>query len=215
MATLDTLIDILMTTKSETSEMQHTRMSGTPFYWLDALGDKNKGPLTGEDIDIIAEAKEKDPASAQEVFANLYLGNKAAAEDTEYVKSKGITHIINMAAKSLRSTKFQVMPDKDELAREGIEVKTAPDWSDMKISECFEEVGEWIAQRLDEGGRVMIACWQGHNRSATVALAFLMRYKEMGLEAALTMVKEKRDVRPNNAFLEQLIEYQDIQNKTQ
>ena len=90
-----------------------------------------------------------------------------------------------------------------------------PNWSDIKISECFEEVGEWIAQRLDEGGRVMIACWQGHNRSATVALAFLMRYKEMGLEAALTMVKEKRDIRPNNAFLEQLIEYQDIQNKTQ
>ena len=61
----------------------------------------------------------------------------------------------------------------------------------------------------------MIACWQGHNRSATVAIAFLMRYKEMGLEAALAMVKEKRDIRPNNAFLEQLIEYQDIQNKTQ
>ena len=58
-------------------------MSGTPSYWRDALGDKNKGPLTDEDIDIIAEAKEKDPAFAQEVFATLYLGNKAAAEDTE------------------------------------------------------------------------------------------------------------------------------------
>ena len=212
MEILDTLLDILMTTKSETSELQHTRMSGTPFYWLDALGDENKGPLTDEDIDIIAEAKEKDPASAQEVFANLFLGNKAAAEDTEYVKSKGITHIINMAAKSLRSTKFQVMPDKEKLEGEGIELKTAPDWSE--ISECFEDIGEWIEQRIDEGGRVMIACWSGHNRSATAALAYLIRYKEMGLEAALTMVKEKRDIRPNNAFLEQLIEYQDIMNKT-
>ena len=137
---VDTLVDILMETKSEDPAMHHTRTSGTPFFWREAIGEKNYGPLTDEDIDIIAEAKKKDPPSAHEVFANLFLGNKAAAEDTEYVKSKGITHIINMAAKSLRSTKFQVMPDKDELAREGIEVKTAPDWSDMKISECFKKL---------------------------------------------------------------------------
>jgi hypothetical protein len=37
---IDTLIDILMTTKSEKSELHHTRISGTPFCWLDALGDK-------------------------------------------------------------------------------------------------------------------------------------------------------------------------------
>ena len=51
------------------SKRQHTRMSGTPFYWLDVFGDKNKGPLIDKDIYIIAEATEKDPASAQEVFA--------------------------------------------------------------------------------------------------------------------------------------------------
>ena len=68
MARLDSLIDILMTTKSETPELQHTRMSGTPFYWRDALGDKNKGPLTDEDIDIIAEAKKNDPASLQTIL---------------------------------------------------------------------------------------------------------------------------------------------------
>ena len=211
---VDSLVDILLSTESDTTELHHTRTSGTPLYWRDAIGDKNKGPLTDEDIDIIAEVKKKDPSAAQEVFANLYLGNKAAAENVMYVKAKGITHIINMAAKSLRSNKFQVEPDKEELAKEGIELRSAPEWSDMKIDECFEEVGQWIEETIADGGQVLIACWQGHNRSATVVLAYLMRFKGMGLEAAITMVKEKRDIRPNNAFLQQLIEYQKkIQDK--
>ena len=183
------------------------------MFWHEAIGDKNKGPLTDEDIDIIAEAKKKDPASADEVFPNLFLGNKAAAEDTKYLKSKGITHMINMMTMSLRSSKFQVVPDKDELACIGIELKTAPDWSEMMISECFGHIGEWIDQRIDDGGRVMITCWQGHNRSATVVLAYLIKFKNMGLEAALSMVKEKKDVRPNNAFLQQLIDYQVNHNR--
>ena len=75
---VETLVDILMETKSEDPAMHHTRTSGTPFFWREAIGEKNYGPLTDEDIDIIAEAKKKDPPSAHEVFANLFLGNKAA-----------------------------------------------------------------------------------------------------------------------------------------
>ena len=204
---VNTLVDILMTTKSEEPAMHHTRTSGTPFFWHEALGDKNKGPLTDEDIDIIAEAKKKDPASAHEVFPNLFLGNKAAAEDTKYMKSKGITHLLNMGSASLRSSKFLVVPDKEELAREGIELEDAPDWGEMKVSDCFDQCGEWMEQRLGDGGRVLVVCWQGASRSAAVVMAYLVRYKEMGLEGALTMVKEKRDIRPNNVFLQQLIEY--------
>ena len=67
MASLDvnTLVDILLSTKSETTELHHTRTSGTPLYWRDAIGDKNKGPLTDEDIDIIAEAKKNDHSAAR------------------------------------------------------------------------------------------------------------------------------------------------------
>ena len=46
------------------------------------------------------------------------------------------------------------------------------------------------------------------HRSATLVLAYLVRYKGMDLVEALRMVKEKRDVRPNNGFLQQLIDYQ-------
>ena len=33
----------------------------------------------------IVEAKKSDPASADEVFNNIFVGNKAAAEDTQYL----------------------------------------------------------------------------------------------------------------------------------
>ena len=196
-----------MSVQSETPELHHTPTAGTPFFWCEAVGDKNKGPLSDEDIDKIAEAKKKDPATAQEVFTNLFLGNKAAAEDIMYMKDKGISLVINMAARSLRSKKFEVKTDQEELSREGIKLRTAPEWSEMNISECFDQIGDWIAEEISHGGRVMIACWQGHNRSATVALAYLMRHQKMGLETAMTMVKEKKDIRPNNAFLQQLIDY--------
>eukprot|EP00092_Neocalanus_flemingeri_P034580 GFUD01037608.1.p1 GENE.GFUD01037608.1~~GFUD01037608.1.p1 ORF type:complete len:222 (-),score=65.01 GFUD01037608.1:47-712(-) len=204
---VDSLVDILMSTKSEQPRMFHTRRSGTPFFWHQAIGDKDKGPLTQEEMDIIIEAKKKDPASATEVFPNLFLGNKAAAEDTKYLKSKGITHLLNMAAVSLRSSKFLVVPHKEELASEGIKVENAPDWREMMVSDCFDYCGEWIEQSIANTGRVMVVCWSGSSRSAAVVLAYLVRCKDMELEVALAMVKEKRDVRPNNTFLKQLIDY--------
>ena len=33
----------------------------------------------------IVEAKKSDPASADEVFENIFVGNKAAAEDTQFL----------------------------------------------------------------------------------------------------------------------------------
>ena len=51
----------------------------------------------------------------------------------------------------------------------------------------------------------MVNCWQGASRSATVVLAFLMQHHDMDLMTALKMVKTKRDIRPNNGFLKQLV----------
>merc|ERR1712243_124040 len=172
------LVDILMSVQSETPELYHIPSAGTPFFWCEAVGDKDKGPLTDEDIDNIADAKKKDPA-----------------EDIMYMKDKGITLVINMAARSLRSKKFEVIPDQEGLSREGIELRTAPEWSEMNITECFDQIGDWIAEETNHGGRVLLACWQGHNRSATVVMAYLMKHQKVGLKEAMIMLKKKRDIR--------------------
>ena len=66
---------------------------------------------------------------------------------------------------------------------------------------------------MESGGRVMVNCWQGASRSATVVLAFLMMHHNMELSAVLAQVKTRRDIRPNNGFLKQLVTLENILNQ--
>ena len=45
-----------------------------------------------------------------------------------------------------------------------------------------------------------------YHRSPAVVMAYLIKEQNKTVEEALVMVKKNRDVRPNDAFLQQLIE---------
>ena len=59
----------------------------------------------------------------------------------------------------------------------------------------------------------MVNCWQGASRSATVVLAFLMMHHNMELSEVLAQVKTRRDIRPNNGFLKQLVTLENTLNQ--
>eukprot|EP00092_Neocalanus_flemingeri_P070366 GFUD01086351.1.p1 GENE.GFUD01086351.1~~GFUD01086351.1.p1 ORF type:complete len:127 (+),score=38.50 GFUD01086351.1:1-381(+) len=118
---------------------------------------------------------------------------------------KKISHVINLAAES--STKFIVTPDREALGDKKIKLTEVTLLPQMQVSELFQKLGELIEESLSRGDRVMVNCWQGASRSATVVLAYLIRYQGMTVEVALRTVKEKRDIRPNNSFLQSLIDY--------
>ena len=203
---MEGLVDILINTQSNRTELLHCEKYGTPFYWYEAVGQAG-GPLTEEEQDKIVAAKKKDPATADEVYPNLLIGNKAAAEDSYFLTEKRISHVINMAAES--QTKFVVRPSKEELSRSKIKLTELKVKPQDNMENIFETAGEIIEQSLREGERVMVNCWQGASRSATVVLAFLIKYQGMKVEEALRMVKVKRDIRPNNYFLKYLIDYEE------
>eukprot|EP00092_Neocalanus_flemingeri_P021645 GFUD01023478.1.p1 GENE.GFUD01023478.1~~GFUD01023478.1.p1 ORF type:complete len:217 (+),score=79.97 GFUD01023478.1:89-739(+) len=198
------LVDILINTKSDRTELKHCETFGTPFFWYEAIG-RASGPLTDDDQDKIVTAKKKDPPTADEVFPNLLIGNKAAAEDIDFLTMKKISHVINLAAES--STKFIVTPDREAL--DDKKIKLTETKSLQKFSMFFDNLGELIEKSILDGDRVMVNCWQGASRSATVVLAYLIRYQGMTVEVALRKVKEKRDIRPNNSFLQSLIDYEE------
>ena len=106
------LVEILLNTKSKKAELLHCAKYGTPFFWFDAIG-RADGPLTIDEQNKIVEAKKQDPSAADEVYPNLLIGNKGAAEDTDFLIREKITHVINLAAVS--STKFIVRPNKVKL----------------------------------------------------------------------------------------------------
>ena len=120
------LVDILLKTRSDRSELLHSPQFGTPFFWYTAIG-RVSGPLTDDEQDKIVNAKKKDPATADEIFPNLLIGNKGAAEDSQFLAKKSITHVINLAAAS--SSKFIVTPDRCALQTKKIrltQVKILP-----------------------------------------------------------------------------------------
>ena len=73
---------------------------------------------------------------------------------------------------------------------------------------------------VQNGGKILVNCFVGSSRSATVVVAYLImcrwgrsvynfKYttivRGLSLEEALVTIKNKRDIKPNPGFLEQLL----------
>ena len=57
--------------------------------------------------------------------------------------------------------------------------------------------------------RVLVHCTMGVSRSSTIVCAYLMKARTISVQAALDLVKEKRQgVRPNTGFVRQLGEWE-------
>ena len=65
-----------------------------------------------------------------------------------------------------------------------------------EIQSYFEETSAWLDSALRGGeSRVLVSCWQGASRSATVVLAYILTYTHLTLTEAVTMVRQRRDIR--------------------
>ena len=65
-----------------------------------------------------------------------------------------------------------------------------------EIQSYFEETSAWLDSALrGRESRVLVSCWQGASRSATVVLAYILTYTHLTLTEAVTMVRQRRDIR--------------------
>lgn len=73
----------------------------------------------------------------------------------------------------------------------------------------FDPVAELINKSVNEEKSILVHCVAGVSRSATLVLAYLMKYRRLKLRDAFIFLHSKRHViRPNFSFFEQLIEYE-------
>jgi len=73
----------------------------------------------------------------------------------------------------------------------------------------FDRCADKIKQVRDKGGKTLVHCVAGVSRSASICLAFLMKYCKMTLKESYNHVKSRRPIiRPNAGFFRQLIEYE-------
>ncbi|XP_061389998.1 DC-STAMP domain-containing protein 2-like [Musca vetustissima] len=103
------------------------------------------------------------------------------------------------------------LDDKSASMSYGFVVDTKPDFIPAYLPESsltngvLDKAFNFIDKALNNGGCVLIHCNAGVSRSASVVIAYLMKYKNMDFEIAHGYVKTRREcIQPNAGFLKQL-----------
>lgn len=133
----------------------------------------------------------------------LYLGGIDAAVDTARLVDQGIRAVVCCC----REVEF---PSKDENANLEYYRVDVEDMSREPIELFFEEATEFISQFISREQPVLVHCRAGVSRSASIILAYLIRYHNYNLHDAFFLTRShRRQISPNIGFIEKLIEWEE------
>ena len=111
----------------------------------------------------------------------------------------GITHILTVAGGF--EPKFP-----ESFVYECVDVKDVPE---ERLCVHFDRCLKFIAKCLLDGGRVLVHCFAGKSRSATVCAAYVMATEGLSLEETLVAIGRKRPAAsPNHGFMAQLASFE-------
>lgn len=140
-----------------------------------------------------------------EVYPGILLGDYTVAESKPSLKNLSVTHVLNCAQ---GHGNHSVPTDEHFYKGTGMKFMGIPavDHPGFDLSQYFDEAASFINNCLAIGGRIFVHCVQGISRSSTIVCAYLMLRKSYSASQALTCVRKKRNVCPNEGFLQQLVD---------
>jgi len=122
---------------------------------------------------------------ANEILSGLWLGNIIDAKNLQFINSVDI--VINCSKgipfKSKKTRNVRVAVD-DNL--EPIEIKN--------LYILLPKITEFIHSSLKKNKIIFVHCHAGKQRSASVIVAYLMRYLRIPLDKAIRLVRTKRNI---------------------
>lgn len=123
------------------------------------------------------------PWADEVVEGFLFLGSVNDAKEKEQMQVRGITHVLNCAddVDNFHPKHFEYMR---------LDVKDQGE--DEGISRTFEAAFAFLERVEQEGGRVLVHCLAGINRSPTIVIAYLVHSRRIPLIEAVKIVKSKR-----------------------
>ncbi|VDL20171.1 unnamed protein product [Hymenolepis diminuta] len=132
---------------------------------------------------------------------HLYLCSLQALTSRR-LRQKGITQVISVMPEPIPSEILVQVDRHIQIPVDDI------DYSNLRSH--FDEVGDRIAREARRGGKTAVHCMAGISRSATIVLAYLMKYEHLSLSEAYIKVSSVRPcIQPNLGFWRQLIAYEE------
>ncbi|KAL0964897.1 hypothetical protein UPYG_G00274090 [Umbra pygmaea] len=134
------------------------------------------------------------------ILPHLYLGCQRDVLNKELMQQNDIAYVLNASNTCpkpdyIPESHFLRVPVNDSFCE-----KILP-WLDRSV--------EFIEKAKASNACVLVHCLAGISRSATIAIAYIMKRMDMSLDEAYRFVKEKRPtISPNFNFLGQLLDFE-------
>ncbi|GJQ67358.1 MKP-4 [Trypoxylus dichotomus] len=143
------------------------------------------------------------PVSIDIIEKNLYLGSLSAAKDVKTLRSYKITHILTIDTCPLP----RYVEEGNKLTTKFVQLSDQPKEDLLShFDDCITFIEDGLAK-----GVVLVHCYFGVSRSASVIIAYVMKKYGISYYEAFEKVKSKRSiVYPNQGFVSQLKLYKEM-----
>uniref|UniRef100_A0A8C1FFM3 protein-tyrosine-phosphatase n=1 Tax=Cyprinus carpio carpio TaxID=630221 RepID=A0A8C1FFM3_CYPCA len=134
------------------------------------------------------------------ILPHLYLGSQRDVLNKELMTQNGITYVLNASNTCpkpdfISDNHFMRIPVNDSYCEE--------------LLPWLEKTNEFIDKAKLSNCRVIVHCLAGISRSATIAIAYIMKTMGLSSDDAYRFVKDRRPtISPNFNFLGQLLEFE-------
>ncbi len=164
---------------------------GTDEYFMDKMDDILLKSFPGS-----------YPKVMTRLASHVYIGNYKDAENIPALRRSGITHVLNCAAFRVQS--HSPYPPGSGIV--GYLEFQADDSPTYNMMQHFQQAKMFIDDAKYKGGKVLVHCAMGINRSGLICAAYLMLDKNATLLEVIKYLRHKRQiVLANRSFRKQLV----------
>ena len=145
--------------------------------------------------------------SACQIIHHIWLGDIRCAKNKHFFDENNIQVVINCSKDIPFYSNYT----------ENVRISIHDNLENVEINRLYEYIPkavEFIHKKILESKNILIHCYAGRQRSASIVTAYLMKYGHMSLKDAILAVKSKRVIAfsPGINFEKTLIKYENFLN---